>query len=146
MFIVRALTENRRLKSLTVSPGGLDSAHRAFASLVTEKNLTLEHLSYYSTYDGADEKVNEEIEYYLKLNRLGRKDVLGNPDATRAQWVEKLIALNGDVGALFYFLSMNPALCNAFAVEHEAMRRVDEGGSTSEEGMSNSQNKRPRYE
>lgn len=52
---------------------------------------------------------NSEIDFYLRLNRAGRGDLL-TEHATRKQWVETMISQRGDLSILFSILSMNPSI------------------------------------
>lgn len=51
----------------------------------------------------------EEINFWLKLNNLGRYKIERNPDR-RDLWVNTVIAQNDDPSTTFYFLRANPAL------------------------------------
>jgi hypothetical protein len=53
---------------------------------------------------------NLEIDFYLRLNRAGRGDLL-TEHATREQWVNKLISQKNDLSIVFSLLSMNPSVC-----------------------------------
>jgi hypothetical protein len=52
-----------------------------------------------------------EIDFYLKLNRAGRDKLLQNANSTRNQWMEAIVTVRDDLSCLFYFLSVNPLLC-----------------------------------
>jgi hypothetical protein len=56
------------------------------------------------------------MEFFLKLNRAGRKRLIGNKDydgssSSHWDWVEVMASLQDDLDALFYLLSQNPTLC-----------------------------------
>lgn len=50
------------------------------------------------------------VQFCLKLNQAGRKELLAPNEAPRSQWIKTLIANVDDLDVLFYFLSMNPSL------------------------------------
>jgi len=52
------------------------------------------------------------LSFYLKLNRLGRRDLVRYNDQARSKWVDKLVEVRNDEASLFYFLSINPSLCS----------------------------------
>jgi len=53
---------------------------------------------------------NSEIDFYLRLNRAGRGDLL-TEHATRAQWVDTMISQREDLSIVFSLLLMNPSIC-----------------------------------
>lgn len=53
---------------------------------------------------------NSEIDFYLRLNRAGRGDLL-TEHATRARWVDTMISQKDDLSIVFSLLSMNPSVC-----------------------------------
>jgi hypothetical protein len=57
--------------------------------------------------------MKEKVEYYMHLNEVGRGSLLRSERgfANRAEWVEMLISVINDLDCLFYFISMNPTLC-----------------------------------
>lgn len=54
--------------------------------------------------------LQQEIDFYMKLNRLGRGRLLQHPLASRREWVETLVYVRHDLDCLFYFLSIHPLL------------------------------------
>jgi len=52
---------------------------------------------------------NLEIDFYLRLNRAGRGDLL-TEHSSRSQWVDTLISQRDDLSIVFSLLSMNPSL------------------------------------
>jgi hypothetical protein len=52
--------------------------------------------------------LQQEIDFYMKLNRLGRGRLLQHPLASRKEWVETLVHVRHDLDCLFYFLSIHP--------------------------------------
>lgn len=53
---------------------------------------------------------NSEIDFYLRLNRAGRGDLL-TEHASRARWVDTMISQKDDLSIVFSLLSMNPSVC-----------------------------------
>jgi hypothetical protein len=59
-----------------------------------------------------DAELNAQTDFYLKLNRIGRGNLLQRAeDGSKQQWVDMLIQQKDDLDCLFYFLSANPSLC-----------------------------------
>ena len=75
---------------------------------VLRSNYTLETLFLFDTWN-----LKSEIEFYTKLNRLGRNRLLQDHKATRQEWIDLLVQIKDDLDCLFYFLSMNPLLCSS---------------------------------
>lgn len=55
-------------------------------------------------------QANSEIDFYLRLNRAGRGDLL-TEHASRSQWVDTMISQRDDLSIVFSLLSMNPSIC-----------------------------------
>ncbi|CAB9513883.1 expressed unknown protein [Seminavis robusta] len=56
---------------------------------------------------------NPKVEFLLKLNRLGRGKVQGqSATMSKEEWIQQLAACGNDLDCLFYFLSLDPSLCN----------------------------------
>lgn len=53
---------------------------------------------------------DDRVNFILKLNYAGRRELLEPNEASRNVWVETLINYRDDLNVLFYFLSMNPSL------------------------------------
>ena len=53
-----------------------------------------------------------EFKLYVTLNKLGRGRLLQNEVTDMEQWVQALATVNDDLDALFYYVSINPDLCN----------------------------------
>jgi hypothetical protein len=50
------------------------------------------------------------MDTYLKLNRAGRKRIVGNGKASTNDWINMVISLKDDIDCSFILLSENPAL------------------------------------
>eukprot|EP00339_Tiarina_fusa_P004632 CAMPEP_0117036990 /NCGR_PEP_ID=MMETSP0472-20121206/26157_1 /TAXON_ID=693140 ORGANISM="Tiarina fusus, Strain LIS" /NCGR_SAMPLE_ID=MMETSP0472 /ASSEMBLY_ACC=CAM_ASM_000603 /LENGTH=328 /DNA_ID=CAMNT_0004746885 /DNA_START=354 /DNA_END=1340 /DNA_ORIENTATION=+ len=70
-----------------------------------DKNHVIKHFNANVPY-----MYRREIDFYLLLNRTGRK-VLLNPDSVPEEAVDVLAAANGNVGILMHLLRDNPTLC-----------------------------------
>jgi hypothetical protein len=53
---------------------------------------------------------NSEIDFYLRLNRAGRGDLL-TEHATRERWVDTMIEQRDDLSIVYSLLLMNPSIC-----------------------------------
>ena len=116
---IAALGQNSTLKSFQVYDRTWDSrlsfsddTLRAFAAMVETDNWTITKLDLPHAW--SSEPVMQRIRYNLKLNLLGRSKLLKeNPNGTpREAWIAKLHRSRNDISCLFYFLSMNPLLCD----------------------------------
>lgn len=108
--LAQGLTVNKTLKKVEVgvSKNVGDTGMNALTDML-EKNYELERL----VVSSADQSIKEKTEYYMRLNQVGRGDLLSpsNKSATREQWVEMLISVVDDLDCLFYFINVNPTLC-----------------------------------
>jgi len=107
----------------------------AFEEMLATKNWTLVNLLYRLhgrsleveddvSFDN-QKKIVAKIAFQVKLNRLGRRRLLHGTTKSRYAWVDKLHECGDDVSAIFYFLSMNPLLCEtAMGIGHETKRRT----------------------
>jgi hypothetical protein len=101
-----ALKENSTLRGLHLClRDGLSSKRKiaeSFAELM-EDNYVLQTMSGF--YGG------DQVEFYLRLNQNGRRNLLQNSNSSKKQWLDALCSQSDDVSALFYLLSRNPSLC-----------------------------------
>lgn len=72
-----------------------------------DKNYELERL----VVDSNEKSIKSKIEYYMRLNAVGRGPLINSGQANRVEWVNMLISVRDDLDCLFYFISMNPTLC-----------------------------------
>jgi hypothetical protein len=114
-YIAQGLTVNTTLKKIEVgvSKDLGDKGMEALTSML-ENNYELERL----VVSNSEKSVKDKVEYYLRLNEVGRGALLRDGKATREQWVEMLIACTEDLDCLFYFITMNPALCQVMNSRH----------------------------
>jgi hypothetical protein len=148
--LVQALTVNATLKKIEVGLGkgcGVDDASRAALQSMLERNYQLERL----VMTSAEPLLQDKVEYYLRLNAVGRGTLLGGGGGhgghgaghgagrgrttssvddheldkdndrsssspldnylNRAAWVEMLISVRDDLDCLYYFITMNPTIC-----------------------------------
>ena len=103
----QALTVNHTLKKLELGvQQGLGAAGTEALTKMLEKNYDLERL----VLSSAEQSVKDKVEYYLRLNEVGRGTLLRDGKSTREQWVSMLISVSDDLDCLFYFCSSNPGL------------------------------------
>lgn len=105
--ITEVLQMNSTLKRLDLFFNGTISARirEAFTEML-RKNYVLLDLNG-SVWRGQS---NLEIDFYLRLNRAGRANLL-TEHATRAQWIETLISQKQDLSIIFSLVLMNPLVC-----------------------------------
>ena len=111
--IAEALRENTSLKTLGFqclsSKYSFKSATLVNFGKLLETNYSVEIIGFCSAGTGIQQ--NPMISMYLKLNQLGRGDLIQNDQTSRQQWVDKLLEAHDYLDGLYYFLSMNPSLC-----------------------------------
>lgn len=106
-LISDALTVNKTIKKLEL---GLQDNLGAKATHSLENMLQLNYHLQRLVLSSADKSVKDKVEYYLRLNEVGRGSLLKDGTATREQWVTMLISVSEDLDCLFYFCSCNPGL------------------------------------
>jgi Ran GTPase-activating protein (RanGAP) involved in mRNA processing and transport len=83
--------------------------YQAFASLL-QKNMSLKELWIPVGGGGEDESM---MEFYLKLNRIGRRDLLRTSRSNLTDWVKAFVVSSekeDDLNVLYYFVRSNPAV------------------------------------
>jgi hypothetical protein len=119
-----ALMDNRSLRTLTICwdlcPaatswhwGNSIVSMLAFRRVLKDSNFCLEHMEIVmKDVHGVFGRywADSELDFYLRLNRLGRSRLLQSP-TTPNDWITILSKCHDDVSSLFYFLSVNPQLC-----------------------------------
>jgi len=108
VHLVEGLSVNNTLKKIEVGVKK-DLGDEGMDALtdMLESNYELERL----VLSSAAKSVKDKVEYYMRLNEVGRGSLLRDGKASREQWVEMLISVKDDLDCLFYFTSMNPAIC-----------------------------------
>ena len=61
--------------------------------------------------DSNEKSIKSKIEYYMRLNAVGRGPLINSGQANRVEWVNMLVSVRDDLDCLFYFISINPTLC-----------------------------------
>ena len=120
---ISALGKNTRLKGLRFiyiddinhKLPMSDEMLSAFEEMLATKNWTLVNLHFGEFGFANQRKIVERISFQLKLNQLGRRRLLHGTTKSRFAWVDKLHECGDDVSSIFYFLSMNPLLCETDA-------------------------------
>ena len=119
--LAQALKANRTLTRLLLcwdSPCILanDKNMTALRGVLRDHNYVLERLdmTFRDRHD-FDPPVDPQLDFYLRLNRMGRQRLLEENDhiATRADWIKTLSSCEDedDLSSVYYFLSRNPLLC-----------------------------------
>ena len=104
--ITEVLQANSSLKRLDLYFNGhISSRIREAFTEMLRRNYVLLDLNG-SVWRGQS---NSEIDFYLRLNRAGRGDLL-TEHASRAQWLDTLISQKDDLSIVFSLLSMNPSI------------------------------------
>lgn len=108
LHLAEGLTVNTTLKKIEVgvSTSVGDKGTAALTGML-EKNYDLERL----VVSSAEKSIKDKVEYYMRLNAVGRGSLLNNGHANRGEWVEMLISVRDDLDCLFYFTTMNPTVC-----------------------------------
>jgi hypothetical protein len=75
-----------------------------------EKNYELERL----IIDSNEMSIQRKIEYYIRLNNVGRGQLINGGQANRIEWVTMIISVRDDLDCVYYFISMNPTLCQKY--------------------------------
>jgi hypothetical protein len=99
---------------------------------VLESNYMLETLFLFD-----ERNLQAEIQFYLKLNRLGRSLLLERSHASQKEWIDILVQVSDDLDCLFYFLSMNPLLCSSQYHEDDNECSDDEKNEETSYGSNN---------
>lgn len=108
LHIAQGLTVNTTLKKIEVGVSkSIGEKGTDALTAMLEKNYELERL----VVSSAENNIKEKVEYYMRLNEVGRGTLLRDGKATREQWVEMLISVRDDLDCLFYFTTVNPSIC-----------------------------------
>lgn len=108
LHIVHGLTVNTTVKKIEVgiSKQVSDKSTAALKEML-ENNYELERL----VVSSAKKDIKDKIEHFMRLSGVGRGSLLRDGKATREQLVDMLISVSNDLDCLFYFITMNPSLC-----------------------------------
>jgi hypothetical protein len=98
-FLVRA-------ESSTNPSGISEQGYKALREM-TEQNYVLQHMNVQGSLDA-------DIDFYLKLNRAGRQRLFESADSSPKNWVTMIAKVADDSDCIFYFLQLNPSLCEVF--------------------------------
>ena len=111
--VAQALESNHSLQYFSLSGHATISkaSVEAFATLL-RANTTLLHCEIdLPNAPSLSDDLQQEAELMLKLNELGRKQLL-QEQASRHQWVMTLWEVRRNLDGLYYILSRNPTLCD----------------------------------
>jgi hypothetical protein len=148
--IVNAFQDNSKISLITLCCGFgpkqyIPSTQTGQAMLkLLETNTTLSHINFFPRPTQEDWKFLPQMEFYLGLNRMGRKMVLTSTTNHRPQWIRVLARASKDVSALFYFLSVNPALCCCPEGKKRPVKLMATTMVVSGDGSDNNTDNRPR--
>ena len=104
--IARALRVNTTLKTLDLQCQVIGNDGLEEITTMMETNYTIENVK---TGTGRRASLTDKIDMYSRLNRVGRF-LLVKEQASKAEWIEKLIEGIDDFDAVFYFIRSNPLL------------------------------------
>jgi hypothetical protein len=108
VHLAASLSNNKTLKKVEIAvskkigPKGI-----AALTNMLDKNYDLERL----VVDSNEKSIKSKIEYYMRLNAVGRGQLINSGQANRVEWINMLISVHDDLDCLFYFISMNPTVC-----------------------------------
>ncbi|CAB9514166.1 expressed unknown protein [Seminavis robusta] len=144
--IAQALITNKRLKSfeLRVWTGGDRGPLLEAYEAMVPHNAVIEQL----IIDNGRLGLTPLIDFFLELNRAGRRGLLENGDKLeKSSWIDFLIRFHPNASVLFYTLSLNPSLCYTSSCDEndndvEPMMTDDEQDDMCEEPSQ----KRPRLQ
>ena len=106
--MMEALAENTTLIVFVLeflSPDSVFSttAQDALVSVLETRNMTLTKIEIRNHSNNLD-KMKKKVDYYTKLNRLGRKRLLAKDDAaTREDWIDTVVTNRDDLDVVFLF-------------------------------------------
>jgi hypothetical protein len=122
--VLSALEENSALTDLkidylfTQNPPSL-TVGEAILTLLGRRNVTLTNFHIHVPCTSPEPVFFASMNFFLRLNQLGRKTLMENPNATRREWVHILeratLATETEelrISTFFYFLLENPSLCD----------------------------------
>ena len=114
--IGEALRENASVKTLTIeyrhsSNSSIDPTILAEFGDLLDNNYSLENITFLSNATPGIQ-VDPLVSMYLRLNKMGRGVLLKGGQSKRQQWVEMILESRDYLDGIFYFLSMNPLLCD----------------------------------
>jgi hypothetical protein len=108
VHLAESLSVNKSLKKVEIAVSN-KIGQQGIEALTTmlDKNYGLERL----VVDSNEKSIKSKIEYYMRLNAVGRGPLINSGQANRVEWVNMLVSVRDDLDCLFYFISMNPTLC-----------------------------------
>jgi hypothetical protein len=109
--VAEALDENTSLKhfELRGNFGPLSQSVKDAFERMLEENYMLRSLKVYSGSENI-----QEFRMYLRLNRVGRSNLLDPKSrVSRVDWVNAIHQVSDNLDCIFYCLSVNPFLCHS---------------------------------
>ncbi|CAB9526914.1 expressed unknown protein [Seminavis robusta] len=121
VVLAESLKYNTTLESFTLSRGAnarfrptISKACQAAFVEMLHQNYVLETLVLFQRFP-----VKKEFKLYLTLNKYGRGKLLMSHASEREDWIQAIHKVNDDLDSIFYYLSINPSLCNNCFDEEE---------------------------
>jgi hypothetical protein len=112
--IAKSLETNSKLRVLFIAREGFTENDTApfLCLLKDKKNCTLETLTLSIPLQDDFIQLDDEINFYLKLNKEFQRKLLFSSDetATREDWINTIITARKDTAVVFYYLSENLSL------------------------------------
>lgn len=116
-IVAKALKVNKGLKTFAMTEEKAEGAtapsqpvtaacKAAFVDTL-RSNYVLENFVLFQRFP-----VKPEFKLFVTLNKLGRGRLLLNEEIDPEKWVQALEAVNDDIDAIFYYMSINPDLCS----------------------------------
>lgn len=136
VILAKSLHYNSNLESFTLSRGAgarfrptISKVCQAAFVEMLHQNYCLETLVLFQRFP-----VKKEFKLYLTLNKYGRGKLLMNHSTQKENWIQAIHKVNDDLDSIFYYVSINPALCNnCFDEEEEEQEEEEEELATQEE-------------
>jgi Ran GTPase-activating protein (RanGAP) involved in mRNA processing and transport len=107
LHLAEMLKHNETLERLNLSNNPLLVDYRALERTLIDDNYTLRHLWLPSALDVV--RTDCTIPSFIRLNKLGRKDLLDNLDDT-TRWLNTLNETSSDIHCLYFLIRSNPAV------------------------------------
>lgn len=101
------------LKSLSLPPYGLSKSSQDSIISMLKSNIVLEQLEYWFRIGNLYfPDTNEMIDYYLKLNRSGVRELQAHDNTTSLSqnFINALISHNEDIDVVYHMFNTNPSI------------------------------------
>ena len=75
------------------------------------RNYSLEQISFLGAGEKVDNEWNQQVDFFLRLNRIGRGRFLTNQDHPGRDWLAIFSNKENDLSSLYYLIRSNPSVC-----------------------------------